>query len=124
MNTKDRLLIYLKYLDVGQNAFEKTAGIANGYISHNKGSIGSDILASILKSHPDLNLMWLITGEGQMLKSDKKTSESDTITMPREVWNLLQEQLKTKDEQIMSLLRGNKAGVESPSFVVRAAAAG
>ncbi len=70
MNAKDRLLMFLKHLNMGQNAFEKEAKISNGYISHNKGSFGSDIIANISTAYPDLNILWLITGEGSMLKTD------------------------------------------------------
>jgi SOS-response transcriptional repressor LexA len=67
---RNRLLKFLEYLEIGQNAFEKKVGIANGYISHNKGSIGSDIVSKILDNYPDLDVTWLLTGEGSMLKDD------------------------------------------------------
>ncbi|MDR0605705.1 MAG: helix-turn-helix domain-containing protein [Bacteroidales bacterium] len=66
--TKTRLLEFLSYLDIGQNAFEKKVGISNGYISHIKGSIGSDIINKITYVYPKLNAEWLLTGEGEMLK--------------------------------------------------------
>lgn len=72
MDTKIRLLEFLDYLNIGQTAFEKKVGIANGYISHNKGSIGSETISKISDAYPDLNLGWLITGKGEMLKSTNK----------------------------------------------------
>ena len=70
MNAKERLLEFLTYLNIGQTAFEKKISIANGYISHNKGSLGSEIISKISDVYPDLDLEWLITGKGDMLKSD------------------------------------------------------
>ena len=70
MTTKERLLCFLTHLNMGQNAFEKSVGISNGYISHNKGSIGSDILCKISERHPELSIEWLIKGKGEMLKQN------------------------------------------------------
>ena len=69
LTAKDRLIEFLDSEKIGQNAFEKKAGIANGYISHNKGSIGTKIISKIAIAYPDLNTAWLLTGEGEMLKS-------------------------------------------------------
>ena len=67
---KQRLIEYLKYKGIGQNRFEKIAGISNGYISNLKKSPGAEILTKILKAAPDLNRVWLLTGEGEMLTQD------------------------------------------------------
>jgi hypothetical protein len=69
MTSKDRLLLFLKHKSIGQTVFEKTAGISNGYINNNKGSIGSTILSKISKAFPDLNIDWISTGNGEMIKS-------------------------------------------------------
>ena len=64
---KERLIKYLKIKKVGQNKFERLAGISNGYISHLKSSPSTEILMKILDAAPDLNQAWLLTGEGEML---------------------------------------------------------
>jgi len=85
---KNRLLEFLAHLDIGQNAFEKNAGIANGYISHNKGSIGSDILAKISAAYPELNTVWLLTGEGDMLRSNDGTYSINEAGVGTPVYDL------------------------------------
>ncbi len=70
MNTKERLLEYLKHLGIGQNAFENSIGVSVAYISKLKGSIGSEILAKIKRTYPELSIDWLITGEGEMLRDN------------------------------------------------------
>jgi hypothetical protein len=52
------------------HAFERKCGIANGYLGKqikSKGAIGSEILEKIHQQFVDLNLSWLLTGEGVML---------------------------------------------------------
>lgn len=73
MNTKERLLVFLKYLKLGQNAFERKVGLSNGYIAGVGGSFGSDMLAKIKASYPELNLTWLITGQEGMI--DQRVAE-------------------------------------------------
>lgn len=34
------------------------------------GSVGSDILIKIHLAYPDLDILWILTGEGQMLKNE------------------------------------------------------
>lgn len=56
----------------GQNKFEAYVGVSAGYISNmnkNSGGISSDVMLKLKDKFPDLNLDWLITGNGEMLKS-------------------------------------------------------
>ena len=69
MDAKNRLLEFLKYLNIGQNRFEAHVGISNGYINNNKGSIGTKVLDKISAAYPELNTHWIVTGEGNMLKN-------------------------------------------------------
>lgn len=75
---KQRLIEYLNYKKIGQNKFEKMAGISNGYISNIKESIGTSILTKIFNASKDLNPDWLLYGEGEMLK----TSPGGVPAMP------------------------------------------
>lgn len=75
---KQRLIEYLNYKKIGQNKFEKMAGISNGYISNIKESIGTSILTKVFNASKDLNPDWLLYGEGEMLK----TSPGDVPAMP------------------------------------------
>lgn len=64
---KQRLIDYLAFKKIGQNRFEKTAGVSNGYIHNLKNAPKTPILTKILQAAPDLNRVWLLTGEGEML---------------------------------------------------------
>lgn len=72
---KERLVKFLSYKDIGQSVFEKKVGIANGYVNGIKKSIGSDILNKIAKVYPELNIEWLISGAGEMLKVEDIRTE-------------------------------------------------
>lgn len=68
MSSKERLLEFLKYNEMGQTAFEERVGLTRGYISKVKKDIGSSMVTKIAEIYPDLNVNWLVTGEGKMLK--------------------------------------------------------
>ena len=69
---KERLIEYLAFKKIGRNKFEKMAGISMGYITNLKNSPKQDILEKILHAAPDLNRIWLLTGEGNMLAGDNE----------------------------------------------------
>lgn len=61
----DRLVLFIKTINVSNREFEKRIGVANGYIGNQlkrRGSVSSSILHKILLVHPELNIMWLLTG--------------------------------------------------------------
>ena len=80
MNAKERLLKFLDHLNLGQTAFEENVGISRSYISHNKGSIGSAIVTKIATKYPELNITWLQTGEGEMLKEDHSIPHAENTS--------------------------------------------
>ncbi len=72
------MLTFLKHKGIGQTKFESIAGLSRGYINNIKGSIGTTILNKISNAFPDLNIEWLLTGEGEMLMSTNATHISDS----------------------------------------------
>jgi hypothetical protein len=113
MTAKERILQFLKHKKVGQNAFEQKVGIANGYISHNKGSLGSDIIAKIANAYPELNVCWLVIGKGEMLISKDKSAPTSAPLAQLKAENdelrgqvkLLKELLKEKEKENVRLLQ-------------------
>ena len=100
MRIIDRLIKYIEHKKITAYSFERTCQVANGYLKKQqkgKGSIGSDILERINKNYFDLNLVWLITGEEEMLYEDNEDRKNKRL--------LLQEDKNyyTKDEMIKFL---------------------
>lgn len=67
---KIRLNKFLKYLGIGQAKFAQTVGLSRGFANNVGDSIRTENLAKITAVYPDLNTVWLLTGEGKMLKSE------------------------------------------------------
>jgi len=68
MTLKDRLTAYLKYKGVNNSEFGRIVGVSNAYISSIRKSIQPDKMSKISENFPDLNMSWLMTGEGEMLR--------------------------------------------------------
>jgi hypothetical protein len=77
-------------------------------------SIGKTVIEKILMAFPDINPVWLLTGEGSMLKS--KYNEAPILPDPQapygsnpkqdsDIVAYLKEQLKEKDGKITELVK-------------------
>lgn len=82
MRRIDRFDEYLKYSGLNDNKVTNQLGLSVGILgkSRKKGRDLSDrVVEKILKFYSDLNHVWLLTGEGEMLSgSNVQTSEGNT----------------------------------------------
>lgn len=69
---KTRLLDYLRHLGIGQQKFEKSIGMSNGWCSKSGDSIRASTLEKIQDVYPELNISWLVSGVGNMLNTPGK----------------------------------------------------
>lgn len=63
-----RLMQFIKTRGLTIAAFERKCGLSNGYVKNMKKGIGSNKVEDILRAFPELNRVWLVTGEGEMIK--------------------------------------------------------
>lgn len=92
-NTVSRIKQYIDYKGLSVRKFEETTGFSNGAFASqfkNKKTIGVDKVENILQVYDDINPIWLLTGEGEMLKksigSDKELNTiSNVVNVPKVV---------------------------------------
>jgi len=73
--TINRIIQLLNALNLSARQFDMSIGTANGYtlrMQKNNASVGSDVIERIIKEYPQVNLVWLITGKGNMFISQTK----------------------------------------------------
>lgn len=106
MLVKDRLKLFIASKGLTNQRFESEVGLSNGYVANMRKGVGNDALERISNKFPELNKSWLLTGEGNMLKeqsvstnSENTNQQSDDMTIQK-----LLEALERNDEQIRSLL--------------------
>lgn len=68
MSIKERAELFCEHRKIRLAAFCRAADISNGYFTNKREEIGYAICKKITKTFPELNLDWLQTGEGEMLK--------------------------------------------------------
>lgn len=87
MSVKKRLKDFIKSQKMTISGFEKDINVSNGYVNSISKGIGGEVLLFILEKSPNLNINWLLTGEGSMLKesispavSSSQSQENDKYT--------------------------------------------
>lgn len=71
---KERLIAFINYLGMSKNAFENACGLSTRYVSNISASVSPDKLKQISLKFPELNVEWLLTGQGDMLREILSTS--------------------------------------------------
>lgn len=73
MTVQNRIREYIKYEQLSITKFCDTIGVSNAYISSIVKSIQPDKIQRITFEYPKLNIEWLLTGNGEMIKEDVKS---------------------------------------------------
>ncbi len=101
MGTLQRIKEYIDFKGITNQKFEIEIGFSNGafgtQLKKNK-TIGVDKLENILIKYPDINVEWLLTGKGEMIKK-----ENGSIVIVDDPHPLRDELLVTKQDLIDSL---------------------
>lgn len=105
---RQRLLDYIAYKDISVRTFEKSINAANGYVSNIKLSVTPAKQEIIQRTYPDLNMGWLLTGEGTMLKGQQPQQyNSPNATMVNGNNNVVQSH-NTYDSKIPNVITDKK----------------
>ncbi len=104
MNIIERIIKIAENKGVSLNQFSKKIGVSNAYFSKqkkNNANVGSHIIEKIVRIYPDINIEWLITGEGDMIKSGE--SPGGASSADNRHLNMLEKQLQDKELHIKDL---------------------
>lgn len=113
LKTIDRLMLFINHSGLSARQFDLSIGASNGYtlrMQKNRASIGSDVIENILNTYPDLNVVWLLTGNGEMLKSQQAADILDFDNLPEdrkiEIERIIEAKIKERQkEELKSLLK-------------------
>ena len=78
MELRERILEFTVKKGISVAEFERVCGLSNGYVGKIRNALGRRKLEDILLAFPDLNKVWLMTGEGEMLNP---TYSNNKVTM-------------------------------------------
>lgn len=128
-----RLRTVCSVLGCSERTFAHSIGKSPAYIANLKKDITTNVLLNIYINYPQVNIMWIITGEGDiLLKREDETSlsndaslllrmfnedrlkiatlEEENKNLQNEVHRLVIENVKLKQKLGVDDLVGNKAG--------------
>ncbi|RWW91833.1 S24 family peptidase [Flavobacterium cerinum] len=75
MTDKEKILQYLEYKGISKNKFYIKTGLSVGFLDSGS-SLGVDKLRLIIDNYHDFNVDWLLSGEGEMIK----TKNAENVT--------------------------------------------
>ena len=79
MTVKERLIGFLEYKGISKSEFGRIIGVSSAFITSMRKSIQPDKVESIAFNFPELNINWLMTGEGEMLKTEAESPKPEEL---------------------------------------------
>lgn len=100
--TKQRILYFIEKKNITKSVFYEKTDIKRGLLDKDKldATVSDVYIAKILASFPDLNIEWLITGQGEMLKQPDAPTTHDTLQTTDPIVSYLERVIKEKDYKI------------------------
>tara|TARA_R110001583_G_scaffold108368_1_gene257116 strand:+ start:110 stop:502 length:393 start_codon:yes stop_codon:yes gene_type:complete len=105
MNVNEKILQYIEFKGLSQRKFTMSLGLAEGVLRRGK-NIGSGYLKRIKTNYPDLNLDWVLFGEGEMIIDPQMVSE-ETAVYKKEVTldELVDKKIQDKLDKVEEMLK-------------------
>lgn len=75
---KNRLEQFIKAMNLSTRSFERSINASVGFVRNIRQSISPDKQSDILKVYPNLNMTWLLLGEGCMLREDSAVKNTSS----------------------------------------------
>jgi hypothetical protein len=111
MRIIDRFDKYMNFKGLNDNQVTVNCLLSVGLLGNarrGKSDLGKKAIDKILNFYQDLNQVWLMTGEGEMIKGCAEiSSAADTISISSEAWDVIKKQadsLASKDRQMEELI--------------------
>ncbi|WP_340074578.1 hypothetical protein [Leptobacterium sp. I13] len=82
MKIVDRIKLFIDHRNISMRRFDESIGMSKGYMSRQiktNASVGGDVLERIIDAYPELNPIWLLKGEGDMLYTRNMVQEASAI---------------------------------------------
>ncbi len=105
LKTINRLMQFIEYAGLSARKFDLSIGAGNGYtlrMLKNNASVGSDVIETITRIYPELDLVWLITGEGEMIKKQEDELTLEFNALPQEkqktIERIIEHKIKERQE--------------------------
>jgi len=103
--TIHRIILLIQHFELSARQFDLSIGSANGYtlrMQKNNASVGSDVIERIAKLYPQINLVWLITGQGDMLiEEDPQRPEISKLDIDAYINDRLNEKWSTEKKELL-----------------------
>ncbi|WP_340203266.1 hypothetical protein [Ascidiimonas sp. W6] len=80
MKIVDRIKLFIESRNISLRSFDESVGMSKGYMSRQiktHASVGGDVLERIIDTYPELNPIWLLKGEGEMLLVPNNMANED-----------------------------------------------
>lgn len=134
--TKQRILQYIDFKHISKQTFFKETGLKRGFLDADKleTSIPDTFIATIIATYPEINLAWLLTGQGEMLSThqvpsgpkDSLTDENRMLLQEKDARIAALEKIISSQDRTIELLEEKIAVLSAPPVVpvVDTAAAG
>jgi hypothetical protein len=74
-SVKERLQLFIMSLQISQREFERLTGLPNGLVCNIRRYLTPESLNKIKNTFPELSIGWLLSGEGQMILSNKDCND-------------------------------------------------
>lgn len=87
---KERLVLLAQALNMTPSRFSRSIGKSESYLRTISGNPGIDVLISIIRCYPRVNLIWLLIGDGHMFNEQMEEnnlgydSKHDSISIVQE----------------------------------------
>ena len=116
-SVKERLKQFIDTLNISEREFCRRIGVSSSYAMSIRKSIQPDKMQAISIHFPELNPLWLLLGQGEMLLSDgKKEGEQrqNTGGLPSsELLAKLLEEANNEKARLLSIIESQQRTIES-----------
>ena len=103
---KERLVAFIEFKGLSKNKFETICGLSRRYVSNISKSMQPEVVKKISLNFPELDMGWVMTGDGKMLKEETNAEEKSGIFVPQELVRMftnMSESARIQEENIAKL---------------------